>query len=123
MKSILIVFGTRPEFIKLLPIIIYLNKIKNIKLYVCNTGQHKELLKPFLHFYKVDIDFNLKVFKSNQSLSELSSKLFLKVDNLLDKLKPNCLIVQGDTSTSFVSSLSAFYNNIKIFIRLIDLNA
>ncbi len=115
MKRILIVFGTRPEFIKLLPIIIYLKNIKKINVYICNTGQHKDLLKPFLNFYNVKIDFNLKVLKSNQSLSELSANIFMKIDNLFNKLKPNYLIVQGDTCTSLISAISAFYNKIKIF--------
>lgn len=115
MTKILIIFGTRPEFIKLLPIILHLKKEKKIKLYVCNSGQHKELLQPFLNFYKINIDYNLNIFKRNQSLSLLSSKLLKKTQILFVKLKPNFLIVQGDTSTALMSSISAFYNKIKIF--------
>ncbi len=115
MIKILIVFGTRPEFIKLLPIIIYLKKIKKLNLFVCNTGQHKELLKPFLDFYNIKIDFNLKTLKNKQNLSELSSVLFKKIDKLYFDLKPKYVVVQGDTSSSFISSIVAFYNQIKVF--------
>ncbi len=115
MKKILLIFGTRPEFIKLLPLIIYFKKIKKIKLIVCNSEQHKHLLEPIINFYKIKIDYNLNIFKKNQTLSELNATIFKETDKLFKKLKPNYLIVQGDTSTSFVSALSAFYNSIKIF--------
>ena len=114
-KKLLIVFGTRPEFIKLLPIILYLNSNKKIRLIICNSSQHKDLIKPFLKFYNINIDHDLNVLKKGQSLSLLSAQLIKKFDRVVKKIKPDCVIVQGDTSTSFIGSLTAFYNHVKIF--------
>ena len=115
-KKLLIVFGTRPEFIKLLPIILYLNSNKKIRLIICNSSQHKDLIKPFLKFYNINIDHDLNVLKKGQSLSLLSAQLIKKFDRVVKKIKPDCVIVQGDTSTSFIGSLTAFYNHVKIFL-------
>jgi len=114
-KKLLVIFGTRPEFIKLLPIILYLNLDKKIKLIICNSSQHKDLIKPFLKFYNIKIDHDLNVLKKGQSLSLLSAQLIKKFDRVVKKIKPDCVIVQGDTSTSFIGSLTAFYNHVKIF--------
>jgi UDP-N-acetylglucosamine 2-epimerase (non-hydrolysing) len=113
-KKILICFGTRPELIKLLSIIIFLKK-KKVEVILCNTSQHKEMLIPLINFYDLSIDYDLNILKKEQSLSELTSRLLNKFDKLLLKVKPNCTIVQGDTSTAFACALSSFYNKIKVF--------
>jgi UDP-N-acetylglucosamine 2-epimerase (non-hydrolysing) len=114
-KKIVVIFGTRPEFIKLLPLIIYLNKSKSSNVIVCNSSQHVDLIKPFLNYYKLKIHYNFNVLKKNQSLSYLSAQLLKKTDDLINKISPDCVVVQGDTSTAFIASLSSFYNKIKVF--------
>ena len=129
MKKILVVFGTRPEFIKLLPVILsFKSSKKKCKLLVCNTSQHKDLVKPLIDFYNIKIDYNLNVLKKGQSLSQLASKIISKVDLILKKNNLDCIVVQGDTSTTIFSSLAAFYNRIKIFhveagLRTYNLNS
>jgi len=111
---ILICFGTRPELIKLLSTILYL-KEKKIKVILCNTSQHKEMLKPLISFYNLSIDYDLNILKKNQSLSDLTSRLMKKFNHALVELRPDCIIVQGDTSTAFTCALTSFYNDIKVF--------
>ncbi len=114
-KKILITFGTRPELIKLLSVILELEKNKKYKVFLCNTAQHVELLNPLLKFYSLQIDFNLNILKPRQSLSLTTSKILERFDKVIKKLKPDCIIVQGDTNTAFACALSAFYNKTKIF--------
>ena len=113
-KKILIAFGTRPELIKLLSLIIELRSNKKYIVYLCNTAQHKELLEPLLNFYKLRVHFDLNILKKNQSLSSITSKIISRFEEVLKKVDPNCVIVQGDTNTAFACALAAFYNKIKI---------
>jgi len=114
-NKILIVFGTRPEAIKLTPIIKGLEKKKklfNVK--ICITGQHDTLLYPILDFFKINPHYNLKVMKNNQNLFYLTSKILDKISKVLDIEKPDFVMVHGDTTTTFVASLSSFYKQIKL---------
>ena len=113
-KKILISFGTRPEAIKLVKIIKLLKKYSKIDLKICVSGQHNQLLYQVLDLFKIKPDFDLKVMKSNQSLNLLSSKILKKMNNILQKYKPNLIIVHGDTTTAFITALAAFQNKIKI---------
>lgn len=113
MKKVLIVFGTRPEAIKLFPVIEALNE-KKIDVYVCNTGQQKHLAKQMVDELNISVDFDLKIMKSNQSLAELSSNLIKKIDALLASFLPDLILTHGDTTTCFCASTVAFYNNIPI---------
>ena len=113
-KKILISFGTRPEAIKLVKIIKLLKKNSKIDLKICVSGQHNQLLYQVLDLFKIKPDFDLKVMKSNQSLNLLSSKILKKMNNILQKYKPNLIIVHGDTTTAFITALAAFQNKIKI---------
>lgn len=113
MKKVLIVFGTRPEAIKLFPVIEALNE-KKIDVYVCNTGQQKHLAKQMVDELNISVDFDLKIMKSNQSLAELSSNLIKKIDALLASFFPDLILTHGDTTTCFCASTVAFYNNIPI---------
>ncbi len=114
-KKILICFGTRPELIKLLPVILHLKSNKNYRVLLCNTAQHKGLMDPLIKFYKLKIDYNLNILRTNQSLASILSKISAKLDKILEKNKPHCVIVQGDTSTSFGCALISFYHKTKIF--------
>lgn len=113
-KKILIVFGTRPEAIKLVPLIKLIKQDKNYKSIICSTGQHKEMLEQVLNIFKIKIDYNLKLMKKNQDLFELTASSMLKMKDVLNKFKPDLVVVQGDTTSAFVMSLAAFYNKIKI---------
>ena len=113
-KKILIVLGTRPEAIKLSPLIKLL-KNKNIyNLKVCSTGQHKQLLSRTLKSLNLSIDFDLKSMKTKQSLNQLNHKIYYKFEDVIKLFEPNLVIVHGDTNTSFIVALNCFYNKIKI---------
>lgn len=115
--KILFVFGTRPEAIKLAPLINTLktDSEKYFDTYCCSSGQHKEMLSQVNNFFKIDIDFNLNIMKKNQTLSNISSEILINLDLVLNDLKPDAIIVHGDTSTTAIASLSAFYNKINVF--------
>jgi UDP-N-acetylglucosamine 2-epimerase (non-hydrolysing) len=114
MKKILIVFGTRPEAIKLAPVIKDLKKEKAFKTIVCSTGQHDEMLKQVINLFKIKIDFDLSLMKKNQDLFDITSRSIYKLKSVFKKIRPDLLIVQGDTTTAFTSSLAAFYLKIKV---------
>ena len=113
-KKILIIFGTRPEAIKLAKLIDQLKKKKIFKLKVCVSGQHNEMLHQVLNLYKIKPDFDLKVMKNNQTLNLLCSKILKKINSVLLSFKPDLVLVHGDTTTAYISSLAAFQNKIKI---------
>lgn len=113
MKKILIVFGTRPEAIKLSPVIKKLKNEKGFKTIVCSTGQHNEMLNQVLNIFKIKVDFNLSLMKENQDLSDLTSLALSKLKKVLSGVKPDLLIVQGDTTTAFAAALTAFYCKVK----------
>lgn len=114
MKKILILFGTRPEAIKLAPVIKALSAIKEFETIICSTGQHREMLRQVLDIFDLKIDYDLDLMKPNQDLYDITINTTAKLREVLQKEKPDLLIVQGDTSTAFVSSLAAFYSKVKI---------
>ena len=114
MKKILVVFGTRPEAIKLVPVIKILKRDKSFKTYVCSTGQHKEMVKQVLDIFDLKSDYDMNIMKKNQDLFEISSNSISKFKEIFNLVKPDLLIVQGDTTTAFTASLAAFYTKIKI---------
>jgi UDP-N-acetylglucosamine 2-epimerase (non-hydrolysing) len=111
---LLMVFGTRPEAIKLIPLIKKVQEDSNVELIICNTSQHKELLYPVINDYGIKIDYDLNVMDHNQSLSSITIKILDGVSKLLDSIKPDFILVHGDTTTTFTASLAAFYNQTKI---------
>ena len=113
MKNLTFCIGTRPEAIKLAPLILEAQK-RGHQTQVLVTGQHKELLTPFLEFFGIRVDFNLEVLKPNQSLSELTSTILSRIQPILQKNRPDVLFVQGDTTTAFTSALAAFYEKIPV---------
>ncbi len=115
LNKIMIVCGTRPEAIKLAPLYLSLKKNhKKVKTLFCATGQHQEMLEQVLKFFKIKPDYNLKVMKKKQSLSDLSKLIMSKLEKVLIITKPDLIIVHGDTITTFIASLSAFYMKIKV---------
>ncbi|MHA8078880.1 non-hydrolyzing UDP-N-acetylglucosamine 2-epimerase [Aquirufa antheringensis] len=112
--NILFVIGTRPEAIKVAPLLKRLIDDSYFNVKLCNTGQHIDLLDPILDFFKLECDYNLKVMTNGQTLGSLTGLILNGLDNIFLKFKPDLIIVHGDTTTSFAAALSAFYNNIKV---------
>ncbi len=113
-KKISIIFGTRPEAIKLAPVILELKKHKEFDVNVCVTAQHREMLDQVLKVFDIKPEIDLNVMKANQTLSGLTSQAIVLLDNYLSAHKPDIILVQGDTTTVFAASLAAFYHKIKI---------
>lgn len=111
-KKILCVIGTRPEVIKMAPIISRLRNDKDCELRVLTTAQHREMLDQMLDVFQIVPDIDLDLMEVNQSLPELTSKLPLPLDETLKKEKPDFVLVQGDTTTAFLVSLACFYKKI-----------
>jgi UDP-N-acetylglucosamine 2-epimerase (non-hydrolysing) len=111
--DILIVFGTRPEAIKLAPVYFAFKKAGIIPK-ICASYQHKELLEQVLDVFKIKVDYNLDVMRPSQSLSKLTCRLVEKLSDLYKKINPRLVIVHGDTTTAFCAGLVAFYQKIKV---------
>ena len=114
MKTFLLVFGTRPEAIKLAPVIRELRCREGVRLYIAVSGQHREMLDEVLVRFDIRPDFDLSVMREGQSLALLTSRILLGVDRLLTELSPDVVIVHGDTTTAFASSLAAFYRSVPV---------
>lgn len=110
----MIVFGTRPEAIKLAPIIRELKRAKWADVTVCVTAQHREMLDQVLNSFQIVPDIDLNIMKAEQDLFSLSSDVLLKMRDVLVNNRPDLVIIQGDTTTVFITSLTAFYLNIKV---------
>ena len=114
MKKALLVFGTRPEAIKMCPLVKELRNDKEIKLKVCTTGQHKEMLAQVLDVFQVYPDYNLAIMKENQSLFDITESILTGMRDVLNKERPDIVLVHGDTTTSFASALASFYLRIPV---------
>jgi len=112
--KVLVVIGTRPEAIKMAPLIKKLGKVDGIVCKVCNTGQHKDLLNPILDFFKTGVDYSLDVMLPKQSLHQLTANIITSIQFVFDEYLPDYVLVHGDTTTSFAVSLAAFYSGIKV---------
>ncbi len=113
-KKILIVFGTRPEALKMIPLVKKLSLETSFKTKVCVTGQHRDMLDQVLKTFNVVPDFDLNLMTKNQTLSSLTNKILDGFQTLLNKFKPDLVFVHGDTTTTFATSLSCFYNRIRV---------
>ncbi len=113
-KKILIIFGTRPEAIKLAPLILALKKENAFKTIVCVTAQHRQMLDQVLSFFGIAPDIDLNIMRQNQSIEELTATMFAKFTPVIRKVSPGMVIVQGDTTTTFISALAAFYQNVPV---------
>jgi|SRR5690625_3462291 len=114
MKKVMIVFGTRPEAIKMSPLVLELKKRENIEVIVCVSGQHKEMLAQVLSVFGIIPDYNLDIMKEQQTLSDITSRILLEIQGVLDVEKPDVVLVHGDTSTTFTTTLACFYSEIPI---------
>jgi UDP-N-acetylglucosamine 2-epimerase (non-hydrolysing) len=113
-KKIVFIFGTRPEAIKLAPLILKINHSDVFDTVICVTGQHREMLDEVLKIFNIKPDYDLNIMKPNQNLSEITIRILEGTKEIFDKEKPDLLIVQGDTTTCFTSTLSAYYSKIKV---------
>ncbi|MBK9766722.1 MAG: UDP-N-acetylglucosamine 2-epimerase (non-hydrolyzing) [Chloracidobacterium sp.] len=111
--KVLVLFGTRPEVIKLAPVIHELRK-RFFQTIVVSSSQHKQLLRPFLETLEVDIDFDLGVMRRNQSPTEVCSRILAKLDKVLESERPDLILVQGDTTTTLAGALAGFYRRIPV---------
>jgi UDP-N-acetylglucosamine 2-epimerase (non-hydrolysing) len=113
MLKILSIFGTRPEAIKMAPVIQELNAHSSrIQSVVCSVGQHREMLDQVLNLFRIAPDYELKLMQPNQTLSQLSAWLFSALDPVVDEVEPDCILAQGDTTSVFVAAMVAFYHRI-----------
>ena len=114
MKTIMLVFGTRPEAIKMCPLVNELKSRENIKTVVCVTGQHRQMLDMVLDTFNVVPDYDLSIMKAGQTLFDITTNILNRIGNVLDEVKPDVVRVHGDTSTTFVTALACFYKQIAI---------
>jgi UDP-N-acetylglucosamine 2-epimerase (non-hydrolysing) len=115
MRKILVVFGTRPEAIKMAPVIMTLQKYpEDFRTIVCVTGQHREMLDQVLNVFDIKPDYDLNIMQPGQDLYDIFSLVLLKFRNILHEVKPDLVMVHGDTSSSTASALSAFYQQIPV---------
>ena len=114
MKTIMLVFGTRPEAIKMCPMVNELKKRQGINTVVCVTGQHRQMLDQVLHAFNIVPDYNLSIMKDRQTLFDITTNILNKIGDVLDEVKPNVVLVHGDTSTTFVTALACFYKQIAV---------
>lgn len=114
MQTCMVVFGTRPEAIKMCPLVNELKTRKNIKTIVCVTGQHRQMLDSVLAVFNVIPDYDLSIMKDKQTLFDITSHIINKLKNILEKVKPDIVLVHGDTSTTFATALACFYLQITV---------
>jgi len=113
-RKILILFGTRPELIKLAPVVFELKKHSRFQTVVVSSSQHTDLLTPFLKIFKLKTDYDLRVMTANQTPNQVCAKVLSSLDAILDEEKPDLILVQGDTTTAFAGAFAAFNRQIKI---------
>lgn len=113
-KRVLIVFGTRPEAIKMCPLVNELKSRDGIETIVCVTGQHRQMLDQVLQTFNVEPDYDLTIMREKQTLFDITSNILDGIKEVLDEVKPDVCLVHGDTSTTFVTALACFYMQIPV---------
>jgi UDP-N-acetylglucosamine 2-epimerase len=113
-EKIAVVFGTRPEAVKMVPVIQYLKQQKNIDTITISTGQHKQMLTQILDRFSITVDYEMDLMEPNQTLFRLSSKAISAFEKVISESTPSMLLVQGDTTTAFIGALCAFYSKIPV---------
>ena len=114
MKKIMLVFGTRPEAIKMCPLVNELKKHEELETFVCVTGQHRQMLDQVLQAFDVKPDYDLSIMKDKQTLFDVTTNILNKIKDVLEEVKPDVVLVHGDTSTTFVTALACFYLQIPV---------
>lgn len=113
-KKVMVVFGTRPEAIKMCPVVKEIKKNEKLECVVCVTGQHREMLQQVLEVFEIEPDYDLEIMKQGQTLFDITSRILEKIGNVLEEVKPDVVLVHGDTSTTFVTALACFYKQIPV---------
>lgn len=114
MKKLMFVFGTRPEAIKMCPVIKKFKEEEEFNNIVCITGQHKEMLEQVLKVFHIIPDYNLSIMKEGQDLFDITAKILIKIKEIIDRVKPDMIIVHGDTTTALTAAIAGFYKKIPI---------
>ena len=114
MKKVMLVFGTRPEAIKMCPLVNELKKREELQTVVCVTGQHRQMLDMVLEAFDVKPDYDLSIMKDKQTLFDVTTNILNRIKEVLEKEKPDVVLVHGDTSTTFVTALACFYLQIPV---------
>lgn len=114
MKTVMLVFGTRPEAIKMCPLVNELKKRENIKTVVCVTGQHRQMLDSVLEAFSVVPDYDLSIMKEKQTLFDITTNILNKIKAVIEEVNPDTVLVHGDTSTTFVTALACFYLGVSV---------
>ena len=114
MKTVLLVFGTRPEAIKMCPVVNELRKRSSIRTVVCVSGQHREMLQQVLEVFHVQPDYDLSIMKENQTLFDITDAILLNIRKVLEEVKPDVVLVHGDTTTTFTTALACYYLQIPV---------
>lgn len=113
-KSVMCVFGTRPEAVKMAPVVHALRASEHVRPIVVCTAQHREMLDQMMRWFEIEPDYDLNVMQQRQSLTELTARVLTGIDETLNKFKPDLLLVQGDTTTVMAASLSAHYHKVPV---------
>ena len=114
MKKVMLVFGTRPEAIKMCPLVNELKTRKGIETIVCVTGQHRQMLDQVLEAFHVEPDYDLSIMKDRQTLFDVTTNILNRIKAVLEEVQPDIVLVHGDTSTTFVTALACFYLQIPV---------
>lgn len=112
--KVMSIFGTRPEAVKMAPLVKELAKCKEIESSVCVSAQHREMLDQVLDIFEVEAHYDLDIMKARQTLTDITTKVLKGLEEVLDQAKPDIVLVHGDTTTSFVAALAAFYKQIQV---------
>lgn len=113
-KTVLLVFGTRPEAIKMCPLVNELKKRETLHTVVCVTGQHRQMLDQVLEAFQVVPDYDLSIMAEKQTLFDITTNILNRIKAVLEEVKPDIVLVHGDTSTTFVTALACFYLQIPV---------
>ena len=113
-KKVMVIFGTRPEAIKMCPLVNELKTRREIETVICITGQHREMLQQVLEVFRVVPDYNLSIMKEKQTLFDITNDILLSIKAVLETERPDVVLVHGDTTTTFASSLACFYLHIPV---------
>ncbi|MDA8965899.1 UDP-N-acetylglucosamine 2-epimerase (non-hydrolyzing), partial [Pseudomonadales bacterium] len=114
MRTVLSVFGTRPEAIKMAPVVLALAADEQIDARVCVTAQHRQMLDQVLNLFSIVPDYDLDIMRADQDLYDLTARILVGMRNVLAECKPDLVLVHGDTTTCFAVSLAAFYQQIPV---------
>ena len=114
MKKVMLIFGTRPEAIKMCPLVNELKSRKELQTIVCVTGQHRQMLDQVLEVFQVVPDYDLSIMKERQTLFDVTINILERIKEVLEKERPDIVLVHGDTTTTFASALATFYLQIPV---------